>query len=126
MLKYLFFIFGIIVLVSCGKSDRIDKQDKDYIYVWKYKGNDSTLVKYSQPRIVERKVCGGRHKNHKIYVDFNNDGFYQRCSLPTDGSVDRCETVRHAQYAQQTNKPIAGIFMEYFYPYHEYVFIRYK
>ena len=71
MLKYLFFIFGIIVLVSCGKSDRIDKQDKDYIYVWKYKGNDSTLVKYSQPRIVERKVCGGRHENHKIYVDFN-------------------------------------------------------
>ena len=126
MLKYLFFIFGIIVLVSCGKSDRIDTQDKDYIYVWKYKGNDSTLVKYSQPRIVERKVCGGRHKNHKIYVDFNNDGFYQRCSLPTDGSVDRCETVRHAQYAQQTNKPIVGIFMEYFYPYHEYVFIRYK
>ena len=126
MLKYLFFIFGIIVLVSCGKSDRIDNQDKDYIYVWKYKGNDSTLVKYSQPRIVERKVCGGRHKNHKIYVDFNNDGFYQRCSLPTDGSVDRCETVRHAQYEQQTNKPIVGIFMEYFYPYHEYVFIRYK
>ena len=113
-------------MVSCGKSDRIDSQDKDYIYVWKYKGNDSTLVKYSQPRIVERKVCGGRHKNHKINVDFNNDGFYQRCRLPTDGSVDRCETVRHAQYAQQTNKPIVGIFREYFYPYHEYVFIRYK
>lgn len=126
MLKYLFFIFGIIVLVSCGKSDRIDHQDKDYIYVWKYEGHDSILVKYSQPRIVERKVCGGRHKHHKIMVDFNNDGFYQRCRLPTDGSVDRCETVRHAQYAQQTNKPIVGIFREYFYPYHKYVFIRYK
>lgn len=126
MLKYLFFIFGIIVLVSCGKSDRIDHQDKDYIYVWKYKDHDSTLVKYSQPRLVELKVCGGRHKHHKINVDFNNDGYYQRCRLPNDGSVNRCETVRRAQHARQVNKPIVGIFREYFYPYHEYVFIKYK
>lgn len=123
MTKYLFFIFSIIVLASCGKSDRIDHQDKDYIYVWKYEDHDSTLLTYSQPRIVERKVYGGRHKHHKIYVDFNNDGDYQYCRLPYDGSIDRCETVRRAQ---QANKPIVGIFREYFYPYHEYVFIRYK
>ena len=121
----LIFIVGLL-FVSCGKKDRIDHMDYKYIYVWKYDGGDSVLVKYSQPVMREFNVMGGHHKNHHIRVDFKGNGIYDCCQLPYDGSVDRCGTVDIAQQAYHRRKPIVGIFKERFYPYHEFVFIKYK
>lgn len=45
------FLFGVVLFMSCGKSDRIDHEDNRYIYVWQYDGEDSILVKFSQPGI---------------------------------------------------------------------------
>ena len=126
MRKILFLILGMMLFVSCSKSDRIDHQDKDYIYVWKYNKDDSVLVRYNQPRLVKLKVMGGRHKHHYIRVDFDNNGFYRRCKLPYDGSIDRCEIVRQARNAMTEGKPLIGVFREYFYPHHEYIFIKYE
>jgi len=124
MKKILIFILGIFLLSACCKSDRIDHQDNKYIYVWQYNGNDSTLVKFKRPIYSEHKVMGGHHKNHHIFVDYNNNGYYSCCSLPYD--VDRCTIVKMAQDAEIIKRPLTGIFYEEFYPRHELYFIRYK
>lgn len=127
MLNKLLSVLAIVLMVSaCGKMPRIDHEDDKYIYVWEYNDNDSTLVKYKQPAIVEHKVMGGHHKNHHIYVDYNDNGVYTCCRLPYDGSVDRCKTVEAAQEAACKNEPIIGVFKERYYPHHELYFIRYK
>ena len=69
---------------------------------------------------------GGHHKHHHIRVDLYNNGNYDCCGLPYDGSVDRCETVQKAQDAYDKGTPIIGIFQEQFYPTHEFYFIKYK
>ena len=51
MKQILIFVFSILMLSACDKPDRIDHQDAKYIYVWQYDGDDSTLVKFSQPVI---------------------------------------------------------------------------
>ena len=124
MKQILIFIFGILMLSACDKADRIDHQDAKYIYVWQYDGDDSTLVKFSQPIIKELKVMGGHHKHHHIKVDFRNNGIYDCCMLPWD--IDRCKTVDRAQAAAYKGKPIIGIFQEQFYPIHDFRFIKYK
>ena len=61
-MKHLFILFlPIILFTSCDKSSRIDHEDGKYIYVWKYKGDDSILVKYSKPIYKEFNVLGGHH-----------------------------------------------------------------
>lgn len=118
--------YGLLKL-GCNRPDRIERQDSDYIYVWKHnKEGDSTLLRYSQPVYREFKVMGGHHKNHHIKVDFDNDGRYDCCQLPDDGSVDRCKTVDIAKQAEYCGKPIIGVFQEVFYPHHYFVFIKYK
>lgn len=124
--KLLYVIVLAILLCSCGKPDRIDHQDSNYIYVWKYNDNDSTLVRYSQPVYREFKVMGGHHKNHHIKVDWDSNGRYECSQLPYDGSVDRCKTVDMAQQAEYRRTPIIGVFQEVFYPHHYFVFIKYK
>ena len=126
MKQILIFIFGILMLSACNKADRIDHQDDKYIYVWQYNDNDSTLVKFNRPVIKELKVMGGHHKHHHIKADLYNNGHYDCCRLPYDGSVDRCATVNKAQAASYKGTPIIGIFQEQFYPTHEFYFIRYK
>lgn len=126
MRKFVYILFMAFLFVSCGKADRIDHMDSKYIYVWKYEGDDSVLVRYSQPVLREFNVMGGHHKNHHIRVDFKGNGVYDCCHLPYDGSVDRCGTVDIAQRADYRRKPVVGIFKERFYPYHEFVFIKYK
>ena len=49
MRKFVYILFMAFLFVSCGKADRIDHVDSKYIYVWKYEGDDSVLVRYSQP-----------------------------------------------------------------------------
>lgn len=127
-MKHLFILFlPIILFTSCGKPSRIDHIDSKYIYVWKYKGDDSILVKYSKPIYKEFNVLGGHHtKAHHIKVDWNNDGHYDCHSISMDSYVsynDRCYIV---DKAQRTNKPIKAIFKEVFYPTHAYHFIKYK
>ena len=114
----------MLMLYACDKADRIDHQDDKYIYVWQYDGDDSTLVKFSQPVIKELKVMGGHHKNHHIKVDFHNNGRYDCCVLPW--CIDRCKTVDMAQDAEYKGTPIIGIFQEQFYPIHDFRFIKYK
>lgn len=127
MKKEILFTAIAFILIGCGvKPDRIDHQDSEHIYVWEYTENDSTLVMYSQPVYREFKVMGGHHKNHHIKVDWDNDGRYDCCQLPYDGSVDRCKTVNIAQQAEYCRKPIIGVFQEVFYPRHYFVFIKYK
>lgn len=126
MKRFIYVLFIAFLFVSCGKADRIERQDSKYIYVWKYDGDDSVLVRYSQPVLREFNVMGGHHKNHHIRVDFKGNGVYDCCRLPYDGSVNRCKTVDIAQRAANVRKPVVGIFKEKFYPYHEFVFIRYK
>lgn len=122
----IFLALSSLLLFSCGRADRVDHSDSKYIYVWKYDGDDSVLVQYSQPVLREFNVMGGHHKNHHIKVDFKGNGVYECCRLPYDGSVDRCKTVDIAKRARNTRKPVVGVFKEKFYPYHEFVFIRYK
>lgn len=119
----LLLLISIITLTSC-KSDRIAYTDRNYIYVWKYSINgDSILQKYKQPRIIERKIVGGRYKHKKLKVDVNNDGNYRNVKVPY--GMDRSEIIRKAKQATR-RKPLIGIFREKFYPYHEIEFIRYK
>lgn len=114
----------LLGLTSC-KSDRIDHTDCNYIYVWRYDiSGDSTLYKYQQPRIIERKVMGGRMKYKKIKVDLDNDGNYYTVRVPY--GMNRRDIVRQAQRAAWDRKPLIGIFREKFYPYHEIEFIKYK
>lgn len=116
-----------LLKLGCNRPDRIERQDSDYIYVWKHnKEGDSTLLRYRQPVYREFKVMGGHHKNHHIKVDWGNDGRYDCCKLPYDGSVDRCKTVEMAQQAEYCGKPIIGVFQEVFYPHHYFIFIKYK
>lgn len=126
MKKILFVFILLISFCSCKKHDRIDHYDDTHIYVWKYDiHGDSTLMKYHQPVMREFNVMGGHHKHHHIKVDFG-DGYYTCCSLPYDGSVDRCQTVSMAMEASRRGRPLKGIFIEYFYPWHYYEFVRYK
>ena len=123
-MKLITLLILLLSLTSC-KSDRIDHTDCNYIYVWKYQINgDSALYKYSQPRIIERKVMGGRTKYKKIRVDINNDGYYHSVSVPY--GMDRSAIVRKAQRAAWNGKPLIGVFREKFYPYHEIEFVKYK
>lgn len=126
MKKFVYILFVAFLFVSCGKADRIERQDSKYIYVWKYDGGDSVLVRYSQPVLREFNVMGGHHKNHHIRVDFKGNGVYNCCRLPCNNSVNRCKTVDIAKQAAYKRKPVVGIFKEKFYPYHEFIFIKYK
>ena len=125
MKKILLFLISIVILSSCDKPDRVDHQDKDYIYVWQYDGNDSSLVKFNQPRYVRLNVYGGHHKNHHIKVDFY-DGTYRCYSLSSHNIPNRCELVDKAQMAYHKGQPIVGIFKEIYYPHHDYIFIKYE
>lgn len=124
------FLFGVVLFVSCSKSDRIDHEDNCYIYVWQYDGEDSTLVMFSQPVFREFKVMGGHHtKTHHIKVDWKNNGHYVCHSISSDFYVsdgDRCWIVDKAKKASYDKKPLIGIFKEEFYPHHRFHFIRYK
>ena len=122
----IFLALSSLLLFSCDRADRVDHSDSKYIYVWKYDGDDSVLVKYSQPVYLELNVMGGHHKNHHIKVDYRGNGIYDCCRLPYDGSVDRCKTVDKAQKAEWDGKPLVGVFKERFYPVHEFVFVKYK
>ena len=123
-MRLLLLLISVLALTSC-KSDRIDHTDCNYIYVWKYQINgDSTLYKYNQSRIIERKVMGGRTKYKKIRVDINNDGCYHSVRVPY--GMDRSNIVRQAQRAAWNNRPLIGVFKETFYPYYEIEFIKYK
>ena len=124
-MKLIILLILLLGLTSC-KSDRIDHTDCNYIYVWKYDiSGDSTLYKYQQPRIIERKVMGGRMKYKKIKVDFYNNGnYYNTIKVPY--GMNRRDIVRQAQRAYWDRKPLIGIFREKFYPYHEIEFIKYK
>ena len=126
MKKFVYILFVAFLFVSCGKADRVERQDSKYIYVWKYDGGDSVLVRYSQPVLREFNVMGGHHKNHHIRVDFKGNGVYDCCRLPYNNSVNRCKTVDIAKQAAYKRKPVVGIFKEKFYPYHEFIFIKYK
>ena len=111
----------LLGLTSC-KSDRIDHTDCNYIYVWRYDiSGDSTLYKYQQPRIIERKVMGGWTKYKKINVDIDNYGCYYNTVR-----VPRRDIVEQAQRAAWNREPLIGVFREKFYPYHEIEFIKYK
>lgn len=115
-------LVGLLMLVGC-KPDRIDHTDKDYIYVWQYHDEDSTLVKFHQPIYIERKVYGGHHhKSHHIKVDMNNNGRYECVHLP-DRGIDRCATVDRAQH---TRTPLTGVFKVSYYPHYNVVFVKYK
>lgn len=124
------FLFGLVLFMSCSKSDRIDHEDNRYIYVWQYNGKDSTLVMFSQPVFREFKVMGGHHtKTHHIKVDWKNNGHYVYHSISSDSYVsgsDRCWIVDKAKKASYDKKPLIGIFKEEFYPHHRFHFIRYK
>ena len=124
------FLFSAALFVSCGRSDRIDHEDNRYIYVWQYDGDDSTLVKFSQPVFREFKVMGGHHsKTHHIKVDWSNSGFYYCHSISSDSYAnkgDMCWIVDKAEKAWYNKNPLIGIFKEEFYPYHRFHFIRYK
>ena len=123
-MKLITLLILLLGLTSC-KSDRIDHTDCNYIYVWRYDiSGDSTLYKYQQPRIIERKVMGGRTKYKKIRVDINNDGYYHSVRVPY--GMDRSAIVRKAQRAAWNGKPLIGVFREKFYPYHEIEFVKYK
>ena len=124
-MKLLLLLIGVLMLTSC-KSDRIDHTDCNYIYVWKYDiSGDSALYKYQQPRIIERKVMGGRMKHKKIKVDLDNNGsYYDIVRVPY--GMNRRDIVRQAQRAAWDRKPLIGVFREKFYPYHEIEFIKYK
>lgn len=82
-MKLIILLILLLGLTSC-KSDRIDHTDCNYIYVWKYDiSGDSTLYKYQQPRIIERKVMGGQMKYKKIKVDlYNNGNYYNIVRVP--------------------------------------------
>lgn len=124
-MKLITLLILLLGLTSC-KSDRIDHTDCNYIYVWRYDiSGDSTLYKYQQPRIIERKVMGGRMKYKKIKVDLDNDGrYYNTVRVPY--GMNRSDIVRQAQRAAWNGKPLIGVFREKFYPYHEIEFIKYK
>lgn len=124
-MKLIILLILLLGLTSC-KSDRIDHTDCNYIYVWKYDiSGDSTLYKYQQPRIIERKVMGGQMKYKKIKVDFYNNGnYYNTIKVPY--GMNRRDIVRQAQRADWDRKPLIGIFREKFYPYHKIEFIKYK
>ena len=123
-MRLLLLLISVVALTSC-KSDRIDHTDCNYIYVWKYQINgDSTLYKYNQSRIIERKVMGGRMKHKKIKVDIDNDGYYHNVRVPY--GMNRSAIVRQAQRAAWDNKPLIGVFKETFYPCYEIEFIKYK
>lgn len=124
-MKIITLLILLLGLTSC-KSDRIDHTDCNYIYVWRYDiSGDSTLYKYQQSRIIERKVMGGRMKHRRINVDFDNDGnYYTTVRVPS--GMNRSEIVRQAQKAAWDRKPLIGVFRETFYPYYEIEFIRYK
>ena len=124
-MRLLLLLISILTLTSC-KSDRIDHTDCNYIYVWKYDiSGDSALYKYQQPRIIERKVMGGRMKHKKIKVDLDNDGSYYNIVRVPYG-MNRRDIVRQAQRAAWDRKPLIGVFREKFYPCHEIEFIKYK
>ena len=124
-MRLLLLLISILTLTSC-KSDRIDHTDYNYIYVWKYDiSGDSTLYKYQQPRIIERKVMGGRMKHKKIKVDLDNDGSYYNIVRVPYG-MNRRDIVRQALRAAWDRKPLLGVFREKFYPCHEIEFIKYK
>lgn len=124
-MKLVMLFILLLGLTSC-KSDRIDHTDCNYIYVWKYDiSGDSALYKYQQPRIIERKVMGGRMKYKKIKVDLDNDGYYDNIVKIPYG-MNRRDIVRQAQRAYWNRKPLIGVFREKFYPYHEIEFIKYK
>ena len=124
------FLFGVVLFMSCSKSDRFDHEDNRYIYVWQYNGKDSTLVMFSQPVFREFKVMGGHHtKTHHIKVDWKNNGHYVCHSISSDSYVSgvvRCWIVDKAKKASYDKKPLIGIFKEEFYPHHRFHFIRYK
>ena len=124
------FLLSAVLFVSCGRPDRIDHEDNRYIYVWQYDGEDSTLVKFSQPVFREFKVMGGHHtKAHHIRVDWDNSGYYDCHSISSDSYVSdgkSCWIVDKAEKARYNKKPLIGIFKEEFYPYHRFHFVRYK
>ena len=124
-MRLLLLLISILTLTSC-KSDRIDHTDCNYIYVWKYDiSGDSTLYKYQQPRIIERKVMGGQMKYKKIKVDlYNNGNYYNTVKVPY--GMNGRDIVRQAQRAYWDRKPLIGMFREKFYPYHKIEFIKYK
>lgn len=124
-MKLVILFILLLGLTSC-KSDRFDHTDCNYIYVWKYDiSGDSTLYKYKQPRIIERKVMGGRMKYKKIKVDLDNNGSYNH-TIRVPYGMDRSDIVRQAQRAAWDKKPLIGVFREKFYPYHEVEFIKYQ
>lgn len=114
---------SMFLLTSCiERKERIDHTDDKYIYVWQYDGDDSTLVKYSQPIYREVTVIGGHHKHHHLLIK-ENDGRILHLSLPYDGSVDRCGTVSRA--IENRRKEMKAVLFEEFYPYHTLTFIKY-
>ena len=124
-MKIITLLILLLGLTSC-KPDRIDHTDCNYIYVWRYDiSGDSTLYKYQQSRIIERKVMGGRMRHKKIKVDLDNNGSYHNIVRVPHG-MNRSAIVRQAQRAARDRKPLIGIFREKFYPYHEIEFVRYK
>lgn len=124
-MKLITLLILLLGLTSC-KSDRIDHTDCNYIYVWKYDiSGDSALYKYKQPRIIERKVMGGRMKYKKIKVDLNNNGRYDNIVKIPYG-INRSDIVRQAQRAAWNRKPLTGVFIERFYPCHQLEFVKYK
>lgn len=123
-MKLVTLLILLLGLTSC-KSDRIDHTDRNYIYVWRYDiSGDSTLYKYQQPRIIERKVMGGRMKYKKIKVDLDNNGSYHTVRVPY--GMNRSDIVKQARRAARDKKPLIGVFREKFYPYHEIEFVKYK
>lgn len=126
MKRLIIFLCLIVTLCFTGcnhKQDRIDHADSNYIYVYKYHDNDSTLVKYHQPQYREYPVVGGHHKHHHVKVDYMGDGIYRCVRLPYN--VDRCAIVNKAQHATYDH-PLIGVFKISEYPSSDIEFVKYK
>ena len=133
--KLVIFIFSILMLSSCTKPDRLDHEDRDYLYIWEYKLNgDSILQKYHKPRTVGYRVTGGSHrsersKTHRIYVNKTVnpcESSFNVVRLYSSQYPDRCDIVDKALKAERNKETLIGIFKETYYPYYKLEFIKYK
>ena len=115
---FLLFLGFLVGLGSC-KNDRIDHEDSEHIYVWKYKLNgDSSLYTYHQPVFYKKVVTDKKIRCTSHYHGVPGKGGHRKTTCKYLVYYGKEEVVHRALY---DNVEIGDTveYIEKFYPTHK-------